>query len=30
MQRTTNSIQMIQPPYVQVEVADPDYIVYTD
>lgn len=30
MQRTSNSIQMIQQPYVQVEVADPDYIVYAD
>lgn len=25
-----NSIQMTQPPFVQVEVADPEYIVYTD
>lgn len=30
MQRTANSIQVIQPPFVHVEVADPDYIVYTD
>ncbi|CAH2007493.1 unnamed protein product [Acanthoscelides obtectus] len=30
MQRQPNTIQMIQSPFVQVEVADPDYIVYTD
>lgn len=30
MQRATNSIQVIQPPFVHVEVTDPDYIVYTD
>lgn len=28
--RPSNNIQMIQPPFVQVEVADPEYIVYTD
>ncbi|XP_019871829.2 transcriptional repressor protein YY1 [Aethina tumida] len=28
--RTTNNIQLMQPHFVQVEVADPEYIVYTD